>query len=337
ILISSAVEVNHKYLMIRDMTYVWLLKFGVDADNKLVDIVDVPSGKSDLVCPYCGVKLVAKKGQVKEHHFAHTEQTCRSVTVKREFPTLPLYDNFNIELSGQALQLLKTLWVSCGQNGWSIPFSVDLKTLIKAKLLQKNPYQNPPGYEFTQLGIIPVGALPLKEFNQVQEPLLLKKLFNMERLVELAQVLESLNQKERVIDLWLYRTQLRRILEHRLYYLEVEGDSETLYKIGVTKRPLEERMVEIRRDLRCHYKTIELKVLGTWEHRGNIELYFKHRYQPFNYRLGSLTEYYKFGTEASKVLNDLEQMHLKCLSQVEFDILMEDDKLAPARTENHCL
>ncbi|MEP0858850.1 competence protein CoiA family protein [Trichocoleus sp. DQ-U1] len=319
------------------MTDVWLLKFGVSADNKLVDIVDVPSGKSDLVCPYCGVKLVAKKGQVKEHHFAHTGQTCRSVTVKREFPTLPLYDNFNIELSGQALQLLKTLWKSCGQNCWSIPFSAELKPLIKANLLQKNPYQNPPGYEFTQLGMIPVGALPSKEFNQIQEPLLLQKLFDIERQVELAQVLKSLNQKERVVDLWLYRTQLRRILEHRLYYLEVKTDSETLYKIGVTKRRVEERMVEIRRDLRCHYKNVELKVLGTWEHRGNVELYFKHRYQLFNYRLGPLTEYYKFNTEASTVLNDLNQMHLKCLSQVELDILMEDDKPAPARTENHCL
>jgi len=104
------------------MTYVWLLKFGVNADNQLVDIVDVPSGKSDLVCPYCGVKLVAKKGQVKEHHFAHTGQTCRSVTVKRDFPSLPLYDNFNIQLSGQALQLLKDLWKSCGDHGWSIPY-----------------------------------------------------------------------------------------------------------------------------------------------------------------------------------------------------------------------
>ena len=319
------------------MAYVWLLKFGVSADKKLINIVDVKSGKSDLVCPYCGVKLVAKKGQVKEHHFAHTGQTCRSVTVKRDFPALPLYDNFNIELSGQALQLLKALWVSCGQNDWSIPFSVDLKPLIKAKLLQKNPYQNPPGYEFTQLGMIPVGALPLKEFNQVQEPLLLKKLSDIEGQVELAKVLKSLDLKERVIDLWLYRTQFRRILEHRLYYLEVKTDSEPLYKIGVTKRTIEERMVEIKRDLRCHYKNVELKVLGTWEHRGNVELYFKHRYQPFNYRLGNLTEYYKFGTEAEAVLNDLERMHLKCLSQVEFDILMEDHKPAPARTGSHCL
>ncbi|MBD1935644.1 MULTISPECIES: GIY-YIG nuclease family protein [Cyanophyceae] len=154
--------------------------------------------------------------------------------------------------------------------------------------------------------------------------------------MELALVLKSLDLKERSIDLWLYRTQLRRILEHRLYYLEVEGDSETLYKIGVTKRPIEERMLKIKRYLRSHYKSVELKILGTWEHRSNVELYFKHHYQLFNYRLSSLTEYYKFDTEASTVLNDLEQMHLKCLSQVECDILAEDDKPAPVMSQSHC-
>ncbi|MBD2047294.1 GIY-YIG nuclease family protein, partial [Coleofasciculus sp. FACHB-64] len=143
--------------------------------------------------------------------------------------------------------------------------------------------------------------------------------------------------KERSIDLWLYQTQLKRILEHRLYYLEVKADGETLYKIGVTKRTIEERMLEIRRDLRSHYKTVELKVLGTWEHRGNIELYFKHRYQSFNYQLRSLTEYYKFGTEANVVLNDLKQMHLKCLSQAELNILAEDIMSSPARTGSYCL
>jgi len=319
------------------MTYVWLLKFGVNPDNQLVDIVDVPSGKSDLVCPYCGVKLVAKKGQVKEHHFAHTGQTCRSVTVKRDFPSLPLYDNFNIQLSGQALQLLKDLWKSCGENSWSIPYLSELKPLIKAKLLQKNPYLNPSGYEFTQLGKIPVGVLPLKEFNQVQEPLILKKLSDIERQVELAKVIKAMNQEERLIDLWLYKTQIRRILEHRLYYLEVKADSDTLHKIGVTKRTLEERMLEIKRDLRNHYKAVELRVLGTWKHRGNVELYFKHRYQPFNYRLGSLTEYYKFDLQASAVLNDLEQMHLKSLSELESDILAADVTLSPPLIERSCL
>ncbi|WP_392534216.1 hypothetical protein [Nostoc sp. C117] len=43
---------------------------------------------------------------MKEHHFAHNDQTCRPIA-NREFPTLPLYDNFNVQLSGKDLAQLK--------------------------------------------------------------------------------------------------------------------------------------------------------------------------------------------------------------------------------------
>jgi hypothetical protein len=55
------------------------LKFGVSCDNALVCIEDIPSGKTSLTCLYCGGSLTAKKGRVKEHHFAHTQETCRPV------------------------------------------------------------------------------------------------------------------------------------------------------------------------------------------------------------------------------------------------------------------
>ena len=57
---------------------IWL-NYGVDADNKLVSIEEVDSGKSNLICPYCGVTLIAKKGKVKEHHFAHDGETCNLI------------------------------------------------------------------------------------------------------------------------------------------------------------------------------------------------------------------------------------------------------------------
>jgi len=50
------------------------LKYGVSKDNALVNIEDVSSGKTDLTCLYCGGGLTAKKGRIKEHHFAHTEE-----------------------------------------------------------------------------------------------------------------------------------------------------------------------------------------------------------------------------------------------------------------------
>lgn len=41
-------------------------------DEKLVSIDDVEKGvQCGCTCPYCGEKLVAKKGNIKSHHFAH--------------------------------------------------------------------------------------------------------------------------------------------------------------------------------------------------------------------------------------------------------------------------
>lgn len=54
-----------------------------------------------------------------------------------------------------------------------------------------------------------------------------------------------------------------------------------------------------------------------------MEKYFKHRYENFNYKIGSLTEYYKFDSteNALFVLRDLRQMNPKVLCQAEADIL----------------
>lgn len=47
-------------------------------------------------------------------------------------------------------------------------------------MLRKNVYLTSPEYEFSDLGKIPVGVLELTRFNEVQEPLLLKKLLKLE-------------------------------------------------------------------------------------------------------------------------------------------------------------
>lgn len=85
------------------------LRYGVDANNTLVAIEDTRSGKTNLGCPYCGNKLIAKKGRVKQHHFAHNDETCRMVIKRepRELPNLPLYDAFDIFLTGKELDQLK--------------------------------------------------------------------------------------------------------------------------------------------------------------------------------------------------------------------------------------
>lgn len=294
------------------------LKYGVSADNALLSIEDVPSGKTQLTCLYCGGGLTAKKGRVKEHHFAHTDKTCYPVA-KKQIPTLPLYDNFNIQLSGKELEELKVFWNNYGIRNYEICVKPSFK-LILSKLLTWN---SRGCYEFTNLGKIPVGALSVSLFNEVQEPLLLKKLSELEQAAERARLINSRHLPERIADLRIYCAQYKRILLSWLYFLEIKAGRKLLHKIGITKRPIVERVAEVQRDLAAHYKQVEVKVLDTWEHRGNVELYFKHRYQKFNYRIGRLTEYFKF-PDVELVLEDLRQMKPKVLEPVELELMGEN-------------
>ena len=128
---------------------------------------------------------------------------------------------------------------------------------------------------------------------------------------------------EKVADFRIYRAQLKRILLNNLYFLQIKVGRKLLHKIGVTKRPIEERVTEVHRDLAAHYKRVDIQILGVWKHRGNVELYFKHRYKDFNYRIGSLTEYFKLA-DVEAVWDDLRQMPPKVLAPVELDVLSEN-------------
>jgi hypothetical protein len=296
------------------------LKFGVALSGELTSIDEVGRGKTQLTCLYCGGGLTAKKGSVKEHHFAHTEETCKPVSQRiktKAFPALPLYEHFNIELKGEELEQLKVLWKEYGAQNYGIPkdlvsFRWELKGLLES--------EGSRSYQFTHLGLIPVGALPLALFNQVQEPLLLSELMKLEDSVEIAEAAGLSCLEERRADLLIYRAQLSRILLNSLYFLEVKADDHCFYKIGITTRSIEERIAEVQRDVRAHYSDVAVNLLGLWERRGNVELYFKHRYKAFNYRIGKLTEYFAF-PNVKAVLQDLCEMKPKMLSDVELDAI----------------
>lgn len=298
------------------------LRYGLDENDVLVAIEDVPSGKTHLECPYCQSGLTAKKGRIKKHHFAHTDETCREVALRnsRDIPTLPLYDDFSIQLSGKELEQLKTLWREYGAKGYRVPRFLVPRRFVWLGLLRLPDFSDRNSdYEFTQLGQIPFGNLSLNLFNSVQEPLILEKLSELEEKAELARVTNSVFLAERITDLRLYCAQLKRILLNSLYFLEIQAEGKTLHKIGITRRSIEERVAEVQHDLSSHLKVVSIKVLGTWAHRGNVEKYFKHRYKEFNYRIGTLTEYYNFNSaeDAVVVLQDLCQMQPKTLCQVE--------------------
>jgi hypothetical protein len=82
------------------------------------------------------------------------------------------------------LEQLKMLWKEYGAQDYAIPKDLvnerwELKGLLES--------EGDRSYQFTNLGLIPMGALPLALFNQVQEALLLSELMKLEGSVEIAE------------------------------------------------------------------------------------------------------------------------------------------------------
>lgn len=310
----------------------WLI-YGLNSENMLISVEQVPSGRTLLRCPYCSGKLTAKKGQKKAHHFAHSHVTCQAVERQdEELPILPLYNRFNLNLTVKEFQELMQLWEKYGSEKISYPGPKKDRLIAKGCIQWNEWIGRYGGYEFTKLGKIPVGALSLRLFNDIQQVLLLQKLEALENEVRKAfqPLPEHLSEQycyvstpQALMDFRLYCDQMKRILLLRLYYLEVQADGETFYKIGVTHREVKERVLEVESGLRSHFQSVAIRVLGAWEHRGNVEMYFKYRYSRFNRRIGSLTEYFQYPdpTDAKAALRDLRRMKPKEVTQKEQAIL----------------
>jgi hypothetical protein len=83
-----------------------------------------------------------------------------------------------------------------------------------------------------------------------------------------------------------------------------------------------------RRDFLAQFRrrTVEFVPLGTWAHRGNVELYFKHRYRRFQRPPGPLTEYFAFD-DVKLVLRDLRRIKPKTLTDIERGVLASEATL----------
>ncbi|MGL4498243.1 MAG: GIY-YIG nuclease family protein, partial [Planktothrix sp.] len=119
------------------------LKFGVSPAGELVGVDEAARGKTKLTCLYCGGGLTARKGTVKEHHFAHSGQTCQPVVHRvktKAFPSLPLYDNFLIQLKGEELERLKVLWRQYGREQRPIPRDlIEFRWVLKGLMVGEKP------------------------------------------------------------------------------------------------------------------------------------------------------------------------------------------------------
>lgn len=294
------------------------LKYGVSADGQLVYINQIPRGRTELHCPYCNGLLLAKKGDIKEHHFAHAGETCRQVSRDPDAIALPVFDRFDLYLSAKDIEELRYM-----RNSNRAPTSHRGMQLVDRGLIKKNEFaRNGRGqWELTNVGKIPFGDLSLMLFNDYQEARLAERHAEIEEAARLAHRQRRADFETLHIDLMLYRAQWRRVLSTSLYFLRIISPAlPDLYKVGVTIRPISERVSEIKSDLLPVLGQIEIEVLGVWEHRGNVELYFKHRYELNQHQIDDLTEYFIF-QDVKPVLRDLRRMKPKEMSSLEKEVL----------------
>lgn len=72
------------------------LTFGITSLGQWRSIHDVTSGRTELVCPWCKKPLIARKGGIKAHHFAHDGETCRISDMAVRQTQIPTFDTFEL-------------------------------------------------------------------------------------------------------------------------------------------------------------------------------------------------------------------------------------------------
>lgn len=72
------------------------LTFGITSSGQWRSIHDVTSGRTELVCPWCKTRLIARKGNVKVHHFSHDGVTCRISDEAVRQTLIPTFDTFEL-------------------------------------------------------------------------------------------------------------------------------------------------------------------------------------------------------------------------------------------------
>ncbi|MGL6316645.1 GIY-YIG nuclease family protein [Vibrio sp. WXL103] len=72
------------------------LTFGVAPTGEWISIGETKAGKTELVCPFCKQQLIARKGKIKSHHFAHHGNTCQLSEKASQNTQLPTIDHFEL-------------------------------------------------------------------------------------------------------------------------------------------------------------------------------------------------------------------------------------------------
>lgn len=301
------------------------LPFGIYKDT-FIHISEVNSGKTKVLCPYCNQSLIAKKGRIKRHHFAHDGTGCTQhfsnnfFGILGKLPTrLPLsvyalkkkakINTYFVELKeAQNLFLNKS-----GQKNLLVPvLMTELKQLAKEDKTGDIKEIIEQIRRFLQQKIAPFPEFHLirnkvfKEFTDGKTGISFTEIdtdrheyFYPQEFHKYVQFLKNYHSSEYEFSevtskLTLFKKDLVYFKKFDLYFLEINADGKLLYKIGLTSRPLEARLKEIEVDLKNFYLSIKIKPLFMKNGVAFIETFFKQKYTDHQFKIGQLTEYFTF-------------------------------------------
>jgi hypothetical protein len=289
------------------------LEYGIDSNGEIIFIESRRRGTTDLNCPYCGGALTAKKGAIKNHHFAHTDETCRAVRSGRDI-AVPFLAGFDRHLSSSELAAL----IDFHKTG---RLSRDLKDKLAQKdfIIQNANYR----WKLDNLGEIACGVIPLDRFSNFQSLAIVAKLKKLETRVTQADAENSIDLPDLLTALKLYKSHVKRILAQTLYYLKIVSNLTKIYKIGVTARDIFERIDEIEPELKVALgSSVSIEVIGLWENHGGLERYFIYKYQKYRCQSIKFTEYFEFPSDiALGAIGDLNKLSARTFRKKERDIL----------------
>lgn len=320
------------------------LPFGI-FEGKYIHISEINSGRTDVLCPYCEIPLIAKKGRIKRHHFAHDGVGCvahyaghffslsgrlpirlpLSVFAKQKLKKINTYFS-NLKQEHQEFNQRKAgedTIIPALKNTLNQLLESDKTGNVKEIMGQIDQYLNQTVAPFPEFHLIRSSTLPpgytdgkrTSNFAELDKEK--HEYFYAEVFEPAVQFLKRYHQKtydfkEITVKIDLFQKDLAYFNQFDLYFIEVIADHQKFYKIGLTSRVLKTRLKEIEQDLKKYFLNIQLKPLFQIKGFAFLETFFKQKYSTQQMKIGQMTEYFSFAEkEVHLILKDLNLLNFK--------------------------
>jgi hypothetical protein len=280
------------------------LTYGQDRDKRLVYIADARQGRAcELFCPFCGGPLAARKGNILAHHFAHQARTCRPASPGAE-DIPPSYAGFVMGLTPAQRKALEDCLTRGPVFYVSGIHATTLRCLVARRFLSMVYAPDRVGRVYRMARITDRARafdlrLSLADFAHLVRAEYERSCARFED----DETPEGATAR-RMLD-----AERERIRQTDLYLLAIRADGHVYHKVGITTRPIAERVAEVRAFLRAHFREAEAWPLFHLPEVSYVEAYFKAMYAAYRLPLGEATEYFDFGDAILDVQRELTLLY----------------------------